>query len=137
MVLRHEAARLGATFVVDPADDPGFILFVRECLEQYRRTQPMIRRWPRKSLSETLEARVDSASARVIEVSYGGLRLAFEGEPDSKRPAFEISLPTAGITLTGYRVWAGPSHGDSYLCGVELPDNETSRPWRAFVDAVT
>jgi DNA-binding response OmpR family regulator len=139
VVLEHEATRLGATFVVNPLDNAAFLPLVRSVLEEHRGTQPLIRRWPRKRVSEIVEARAASALARVVEVSYGGLRLAFEGEPADVLTSFDVNLPAAEITLSAHRVWMGPGRErDAYCCGVELADTGTSvsGQWRAFVDSV-
>src|SRR5262249_5500083 len=80
-VVEMEAERIGAMFLVDPANNPTFLPRVAAALAEHRRTQPTIRRWPRKQVPGMLEAEFEQAPVRVFDVSYGGLGLGF----DSKR----------------------------------------------------
>lgn len=158
-VLEHEATRLGAAYLVNPLENDAFLSNVRAALEpkaglppsQSHLTRHPIGRatpheapstprlWARKQVSDVVEARAVSACARVVDVSYGGLRLAFENQPAEVPTVFDITLPTAGITLTARRIWMYPGReGKPYWCGVEVAGTEksVSSQWRAFVDSV-
>ena len=134
-VLESEARHLGALFIVNPLDHPEFVQRVRASLEQNRRTQTTVRRWPRKRAFGAVEAQAASFPAVVADLSYGGLRLVFE-TPREVPSTFDITLPASGIRLTAYRVWTGWSATDDFQCGVELADVSALPAWRDFVDAV-
>lgn len=137
---KAEAAKLGAVFFSRTLGESAFIELVRSVLSNASGEASRIRQWPRKRTTSDLEAQIAGEPAHVVDVSYGGLRLAFNGERDV--PAeFELTLPAANVTLRAQRVWTTRSAtGDDELwCGVtvapggELPPLE----WRDFVDNVT
>src|SRR5262245_4648178 len=136
-VVEMEAERIGALFLVDPANNPELLPRVASALAEHRRAQPMIRRWPRKQVPGMLEAELEKAPARVFDVSYGGLRLAF----DAKRALpeqFDVTLRDHGVTVKARPVWTyvSPSTNE-FWCGAELVDDDTpvATGWRALVDA--
>jgi transcriptional regulator with PAS, ATPase and Fis domain len=93
------------------------------------------RRWPRKQISGVVQAQLASAEARVLDMSYGGFKLALAGQHELP-PDFDVTLPTAGITVRGHRAWTSASPvADEFWCGVELTDIPTDLDWRAFVDS--
>jgi hypothetical protein len=107
---------------------------VRSSLEQSRRTQTIVRRWPRKRAVGAVDAQAASFPAVVGDISYGGLRLVFE-TPHDVPSTFDITLPASGIRLTAYRVWTGWSATNDFQCGVELAEGGALPAWRDFVDA--
>jgi len=134
-VFEAEAQRQGAIFVAAPLDNPEFLRIVREAIARSRRTQPAIRRWLRKQVPGPIAVNAADAFARIIDMSHGGVRLAFSQQADI--PAvFDITLPQAGITVKAHRVWTGRSFtGAEQWCGAEL--EETATPsWRNFVDSL-
>jgi DNA-binding response OmpR family regulator len=137
-VLEREALRLGAAFVVAPLENPDFLSAVESALEQSRRAQPPIRRWPRKQASGVVDAQLEAAQARIFDMSYGGLRLAL-GDERELPSVFDVTVPTAGLTVHARPVWTfrSPTTGE-FWCGAELVDTGTSAmtEWRDFVDAV-
>ncbi len=137
-VLEREAERHGLIFARNPLDNPDFLPAVESALEEHRNAQPMIRRWPRKRIAGVVQAQLGSAEAHILDMSYSGLRLAFGSRQDL--PAeFEVTLPTAGLTVTAHRVWTGHSATtDEFWCGVEVADrgSSSSGGWRSFVDSL-
>ena len=130
-----EARRQGAIFVAAPLDNPDFLAIVRAAIAQGHRTQPAIRRWLRKQVAGTVRVNAADALAQIIDMSHGGVRLAFSQQADI--PAmFDITLPQVGITVKAHRVWTGRSSTtDEQWCGAEL--EETATPsWRHFVDSL-
>lgn len=130
-----EARRQGAIFVAAPLDNPDFLRIVRTAIAQSRRTQPAIRRWLRKSVAGEMRVNAGDALAQIIDMSHGGVRLAFSQQTDI--PAvFDITLPQAGITVKAHRVWTGRSFTtDEQWCGAELEETATAS-WRNFVDSL-
>jgi DNA-binding response OmpR family regulator len=138
-VLKGEAERLGATFVVNPLANPNFLGLVKAALEEYHRAGAMIRRWPRKGVNGSVKVDAASVQAQVVDLSYGGMRLAFRNMRDDVPTEFDITLPTAGITLKAYRVWTSRSlTTEDYWCGAELADTGSgaTNQWREFVDSL-
>jgi FixJ family two-component response regulator len=130
-----EAKRHGAIFVAAPLDNPDFLKIVRLAIAQSRRTQPAIRRWSRKQVAGTVQVNAAHVLAQIIDMSHGGVRLAFSRQADI--PAvFDITLPQVGITVKAHRVWTGNSFtSDEQWVGAEL--EETATPvWRNFVDSL-
>jgi DNA-binding response OmpR family regulator len=137
--LAKEAARQGATLIHKPLENPMFLQGVKAALEQYRPTQPAIRRWHRKRVTGVVEARIASSPARILDISLGGLRLAFDDRRDVPVD-FDVEVPKAGITLKAHRVWtARSSKKDELWCGVELvePGPPARDDWREFIESVT
>jgi DNA-binding response OmpR family regulator len=135
-LLEAEASRLGASFIVDPLNDPAFLPRVRDALHNYRQRQQPIRRWRRKQVEKVIEAELGAAAARVCDVSYGGLRLALGTEPPLA-DVFDVRVPDAGVTVKARSVWKFRSPTtDEFWCGVELVDTDVPgmSVWREFVD---
>jgi DNA-binding NarL/FixJ family response regulator len=130
-----EAKRQGAIFVAAPLDNPDFLQIVRSAIAQSRRTQPAIRRWLRKQVAGTVQVNAGDAQAQLVDMSHGGVRLAFSQQADI--PAvFDITVPEVGITLKAHRVWTGRSFTtDEQWCGAELEGTATPS-WRNFVDSL-
>ena len=137
--LQAEALRLGARFVVNPLQNPGFLRSVRSALEEHRHHQPTIRRWPRKQVAGTVTAHTVAAHARIHDMSYGGMRLAFNGQLDLPDDDFDILLPAAGLTVKAHRVWTSRADAtDEFWCGAKVtePGARGGRNWRSFVDSL-
>lgn len=136
-VVATEARRIGAMFIVNPLENPDFLPRVAAALEEHRRTQPLIRRWRRKQVPGTLEASLEEARARVFDISYGGLRLAFD-EQLPLPEEFAVTLPDQGVTVKARPVWTYVSPAtNEFWCGAELVDEDAPAVtgWRALVDA--
>jgi DNA-binding NtrC family response regulator len=137
-VLEAEAIRHGAHFVARPLENPEFLRLIRTALEEHRHRQRMIRRWPRKRVAGVVEAQLPTARARIHDMSYEGLRLAF-GRQQELPAEFDLTLPTAGLTVKARRVWTSRSEAtDEFWCGVKVAASESpaSGDWRTFVDSL-
>jgi DNA-binding response OmpR family regulator len=137
--LSAEAVRYGARFITKPLDPGAFVALVTELLTgQVPRDPLSTRRWPRKTAE--LPATVAHSPARVIDLSYGGLRLEFDGEPDAvDDDQVHVDLPTLGVSFKAVPRWTRPTTaGQSWWCGVELSalDQRAVREWRVVVDSV-
>ena len=95
-VLEREAINAGAVYLTLPLDDPSFVTLVDQLLAASRAKQlPAVpRRWPRKHAGITID--VSGDDAKVVDVSYGGLRLELPGAPHHQRPDTPMS-PRAQI----------------------------------------
>jgi DNA-binding response OmpR family regulator len=138
VVLETEARRHGAIFMVTPLDNPEFLPRVKEAIEDRRRRQPTIRRWPRKRIAGVVAAELAEEPVRLCNASYGGLKLA-SGEERSRPEVFVLTVGGAGLSVKVRTVWTSRSPGlNEYWCGAEVVDDgpsETSQ-WRGFVDKI-
>jgi DNA-binding response OmpR family regulator len=131
-VVEAEARNCGAEFIAAPLDNPEFLSRVESILAEHRQIPP-VRRWSRKQLAGTVQVNAADAMARIIDMSYGGVKLAFRDQPDVPT-VFDITLPD-GVTVKAHRVWTGRSTTDQLWCGAELEDVPTPH-WRRFVDSL-
>ena len=92
------------------------------------------RRWTRKAVSRGLPAMVDNLPAHVLNLSYGGVCLEVDRRPSALPSTFEITVPTARVSLRADAVWVTRAVDESWLCGAEIP--VASDQWRGIVDAV-
>ena len=133
-----EARRHGAAFIEAPLHNPGFLTAVESAIERRRREQPPVRRWFRAAAPTAVEVLAGRASARLIDASYGGVRLAFRS-PSEIPPTFELAIPPAGVALRAKRVWTAPADdGDQYWCGAAIVgdiDGIDAR-WRSFIHSL-
>ena len=133
-----EARRQGATLVVNPLENPEFLRNVHAALDQPQPTPSRIRRWYRKRVGVAMEARVASSHARILDISRGGVRLAFNDHKDV--PAvFDVEVPAARVTVRAQRVWIARSPtSDEMWCGAEIDELPpvAADQWQDFVDSV-
>jgi ActR/RegA family two-component response regulator len=139
-VLEAEAKRQHATYLTSLANHDEIISIVRELLSTAMHT----RRSPRKQVP-LLDAFVNDLPARLLDVSYEGLRLeAVEHASGALPPHFTVRLPVFNFSCAVQRVWTAPLRSDaatgrgSISCGAELTmDNaDTALVWRTLVDAM-
>lgn len=134
-----DIGRFGARHVAKPIDPLALRDVVSELLAGRSPHDPSgARIWPRK-LAE-LSATVKNRMARIVELSYGGLRLNLERPPPSGPHApIEIALPTLGVSVQALARWVKPAEdGASWWCGAEvaLPTPDAARTWRWIVASV-
>lgn len=128
-----DAWRYGATAVSRPLDPAEFLMIVAERLAAVRRRQ----RWPRKPVTDAVALSVSGSPARLVDVSYGGLRFEIERESYELRSPMQIDLPRARLRVQADLVWsAGAPDGHSCLCGAALTNTTPPPRWRDFVDRV-
>ncbi|HXH07678.1 MAG TPA: response regulator [Vicinamibacterales bacterium] len=134
--LELEASRYGAVYFVKPIDPREFMRTVSRLLAQARR----VRRWPRKKVPAGMVAHVGQWPARLVDVSYGGLRFEMAPVPPwPLPPTIEITLPGVPNTLVADAVWTDRvSVPGALLCGVALKDEGYAAPpaWRVLVDSI-
>lgn len=132
-IVEADAARYGATFIAGPTENPAFLFTVQGVLAARHATQRTSRHWNRRLVSGVVEVNAANARAQILDVSYGGMRLAFDSAHEI--PAtFDITLPSAEVTVTVNRVWTAPAPDGAY-CGAQLVKATEQRWWR-FVDTL-
>jgi CheY-like chemotaxis protein len=136
--LESEATSRGMAFIVDPLGNPKFLERVASALGEHRPPHAMVRQWPRKRVAP-IPARVDTAPAQLIDVSYEGLRLELDDPGDTTATVFDVALPDAGVNLTTKRVWRSrASDTEEYSWGMTIVDVNPvlAERWRQFVDSI-
>jgi DNA-binding response OmpR family regulator len=134
-LVEMEAKRYGTPYVVAPLENPECLVAVHAAIAERRLAQRPVRRWLRRKVAPVVELDVADTRAKILDISYGGLRLAF-ADARSIPQTFEITLPTDQSTITVHRVWTADSPHDGFICcGAVLMEAEADS-WRAFVNAV-
>jgi NAD(P)-dependent dehydrogenase (short-subunit alcohol dehydrogenase family) len=134
-VLEADAKRQRALYVTPPIDPQRVLGLVSELLDVAGRT----RRSPRKQVP-VLEALANDVHARLLDVSYEGMRLeAIDTQGQALPPYFEVRLPRFNFVCRVQRIWTSPSTDDRahVWCGAALTaGDETAKAWRVLVDTM-
>ena len=137
-VLEIEAINAGATYVTTPLDEAQFVALVEQLLAEspVRPSSTVPRQWPRKPV--TVRAKVGGNEAKVVDVSYGGLRVEIGSLSQPLARLRTVDIPGLGA-LPVNAIWArGGSVTGQWWCGAEIDevDEDTSDAWRKFVDSL-
>ena len=135
-VLEAEAERYKAAYLRVPVDPKRVLVLMGERAI----SPPQKRRSPRKQVG-VLDAFVDDIHARLLDVSYEGLRIeTVEKELAALPPSFTLRLPLFNFSCRVQRVWTAraSSEGLGMACGAELSpgDADTTMAWRVLVDSL-
>jgi CheY-like chemotaxis protein len=136
--LTPDMRRPPTRFLSPPIDRASFVALVSELLAGRTPRDPnSLRRWPRKRAE--LPATIHRNIARVVELSYGGLRLEMTAAPAEGLSPLEIELPSLGMSVMAVPRWLRPvEDGGSWWCGAEiaLPGSDAARQWHYIVDSL-
>jgi DNA-binding response OmpR family regulator len=136
-VIEEEARKLGAEYVVKPVPPAALIDIVT------RRLAPgddialrPTRRYARKPLGDGWPIQVEDSPARVLDVSYGGLRIELERAPGAWLPlSFRLVMPTASRPVDVNVVWKRRNGGTTWICGATVSEGNRES-WQRVVDAI-
>lgn len=132
-VVAQDAERHGATYLGGPLSLSAISAQIVKLLNE---TGPQ-RRWPRKQPIKGLVFHVARRSARVIDISYGGIRL--ELPPAETIPAkFRMAIPGFEGVFRAKPVWSRYTPVGSISCGAELleANPQIIAQWRQLVDSI-
>jgi FixJ family two-component response regulator len=137
-VLEAEARSFGADFLLKPVSPSALLAMVDKKLAELRRAASnTVRRWPRKPIHTSLPARIADLKARILDVSYGGLRFEIESDPEvAMLASFNVSVaPDLAVPVD--LVWTSRTGDRSWLCGaaVSYANQAAARAWCGLVDA--
>jgi hypothetical protein len=131
-----ESMRRVVTYFTRPVARSGFLLAIALALAEGRPA----RRSPRRSVAR-LQARVDGVPAKLLDVSYEGIRLELPAQHRSSLPPFfSVTVPMFNTSVVGQRVWINSvvqrDDERSFCCGVRLGRNpdHAAAAWQALVD---
>ena len=103
-----EVNRLGATYSLKPMDPQRLLAIVAERVSGPGRE----RRWIRKRVAGGIRARIGGVRAKVLDMSYGGLKLEISMPPEKEPPpSIEVSLMSFGLSVSADVMWTtGSNH---------------------------
>jgi DNA-binding response OmpR family regulator len=142
-VLEAEARKLGAHFLLKPIV-PAMLLDLIDELPDAAMKRPFthprpVRRWKRKPAPTGLSAQINSSPAKVLDVSYGGLRLGLgERMPGPLPSSFDVVLPDGSLAVPVELVWQNFTEFGGVECGVAVSsmNHETAEAWHGLVDDI-
>lgn len=132
-VLIRDARLHGAhDFLVKPVDLNVLLAKAKEALTARNK-----RRWPRKHLSVGVGATIDGRPVRVLDVSYGGMRLEVPFAVAAGAP-LEIKISQMATTIPADTVWRTTVGATgAQQCGAAIRANDQlAVAWRHVVDAL-
>jgi DNA-binding response OmpR family regulator len=136
-VLEADARRMGAEYLVKPVLPTALIELVRRKLSPGG--DPVFRparKYERKQVIGTLPARIAGETARILDVSYGGLRLEMARRPEKPVPSsFQLELPSSGVSVQVDVVWTHRMD-QHWVCGASVVPGTAAGAWHGVVDAV-
>jgi DNA-binding response OmpR family regulator len=132
-VLERDAQRNGAAYLVEPVGAAELLAHVTRKLSE---VSPE-RIWPRKQPTGRLIAHVAQRRARVVDLSYSGLRLELPqaGDVPSR---FSLTFPSLGVAVRARPVWTRRAPSGQFWCGAALSEAnpQALAKWRRLVDSV-
>ena len=131
-VAEAEAKRYGVSFIAAPLENPEFLPNVRSLVDSRRQTERPMRRWPRKPVPGAVEVNAAAGRAQLVNMSYGGVQLAFDPSLDIPQ-TFDITVQPIGVTVQATRIWTRDDT-DRLSCGAEVV-TAGEDDWRRIVDA--
>jgi CheY-like chemotaxis protein len=137
-VLESDARRRGAAYLLKPVQ-PSLLLDLVAAKLATKTSFGVPRRWERKQVVGGLPAEVSGEPARILDVSYGGLRFEIPGQAERTPPSsFRITFPTAQLSVQAELVWKSLVAGRTWLVGAALSEeNKSMREWNGLVDALS
>jgi DNA-binding response OmpR family regulator len=138
-VLESDARRRGADYVLKPVSPARLLDLVAHKLAVAARPGFGIpRRWERKPVIGGLPISVDDTPARIVDVSYGGLRFEMQRNhagPEHALPSsLSITLPTAQLSVKAKLIWENLIGDGTWMCGAAL--FQETPEWQGLVDAI-
>ena len=133
-VLEADARSLGADFLLKPVVPRALLALVEQRLQAGDAEPKPIRRWKRTAVAGEIGALVAASRARIVDVSYGGLRIALDAADAQTLPqSFSVRVPVSPAPLNVDLVWKQPQAEGLWLCGLAVA--ESHRPaWRQAIE---
>jgi CheY-like chemotaxis protein len=137
-VLETDARRLGADYLLKPISPADLLTMVKQKLQDPTEAGLPFRpgrRWARKAVGGELPARIDDTAARIVEISYGGVRFEIERPPSRGMPSsLAVVLPHLFVVVD--LVWTVRSGDCSWICGASLAAGQLQNvlAWQRMVD---
>ena len=136
-VLAKEAERHGAIYLIEPVTEEELMAQVTILRQEIGRQ----RRWPRKRVTDMVDAEWGESAARIVDLSYGGLRLEV-ADTGAAAPelgsGLRVSLPAFGVSIDAALIWVGRAPSGFLQCGaaVDKMNPSVTSAWRQVVDRI-
>jgi len=131
-----EALHLGSHYVVKPMDPEGLIATIRQAVANAERRMAIgsRRHWHRKTLAGGMYGTVDGSTTRILDVSYGGMRLEFDRWQRLPQ-SFTVKLNDPAVSINLMSVWKQQSD-EHIVCGAVLSTGNSGavNDWVSLVD---
>jgi DNA-binding response OmpR family regulator len=133
-VLEAEARRGGAEYLIKPFDPERLLELIRAKLGSNPPAFAVPRRWRRKAVAG-LTAQVGNQPAKIVDVSYGGVKFEIRpGDGGIPPPSFQLRL-SDDMSLQADLVWKSMLTSEMWVCGAAVwPEESTARQWFGLVD---
>lgn len=135
--IEADARRLGAEFLLKPVAPKVLTAVINRLLTNtHAQAGSPPRRWPRKSVGQDLRVEIGDASARLVDVSYGGVCVEVHRTGEAGPPgAFQMVVPRVDIPVPVQVVWTRRRDETTWLCGGVIGQDASLR-WRDVVDSL-
>jgi len=135
-VLERDARALGAEFLVKPITRARLLAMIEHQLPTPAPTPE--RRWQRKHLPQALPTTINRLPGRLLDVSYGGMRLEVDDLEDELPSNVAVALPDSERLIQVEVVWSVRPHERAWQFGAVVAEANDliASEWRDLVDAV-
>lgn len=139
LVLEAEALRLGANYLTKPISTDVLLTLIKEKLASADKkvSHGSTRRWDRKRVPPDVSAHVGEAVARLVDVSYGGVRFEIELD-EAPPPSFNIQVSSPSVSVDVDLVWESQADGRHWTCGAAVSSRNAAamHQWVTLVDTL-
>src|SRR5438067_1075249 len=119
--LEAEALKLGAHYLTKPIVPQSLLTLVEAAIvaAAQRQSRGSTRRWDRKPVAGKVSAQVEQTQARIVDVSYGGVK--FEIERDQwLPPSFSLTVANPAVSVDVDLVWETRRGDGHWVCGAAI-----------------
>lgn len=136
-VLEAEARSHNAPYLVKPISPTALLQTIEQVLAREHELPSPTRRWSRKRVTRVLPADAEGTPARVVDVSYGGLRVELHRDPEEDVPT-SFTIRVQELALPVDVVWRSRKGDEGWVCGLSVADipPPVAVQWHGLVDAV-
>lgn len=137
-MLEADAHKMGAEYLLKPVSPSALLALIEQKLgaDHSETAFSPSRRWTRKPVTSQLKAWFEDLPVRILDISYGGLRLEIDRTRDAELPpSLSLTLPTSNVAIDVNVVWQRKSAGNGWTCGAAIPEPSPVL-WRQLVDGV-
>jgi DNA-binding response OmpR family regulator len=136
--LEAEALKFGAHYLAKPIAAETLLPLIEETIAsaQDRQSRGSTRRWDRKPVVGKVSAKVAHAQARIVDISYGGVKFEIDRD-QSPPPSFRITVASPGLSIDADLVWAR-SVNRHWVCGAAISSGNAAavHDWARLVDGL-
>lgn len=135
--LEAEALKLGAHYITKPIVAEALLALVEETIVRARERQSRgsTRRWDRKPVVAEVSAEVEHAQARIVDISYGGVKFEIERD-QSLPPSFRITVARPALSIDADLVWRTRRGERRWVYGAAISSGNAAavHDWARLVD---